>query len=169
MKTPIIHLQDLKHIPNSVLCYGHFTSVHAGHIRYLKHAKTLGQPLLLALIGDGTSGESPPYPFTQSERAEALSLVGIVDYIVLLEDKELTPAVEIIEPLRLGTELQSSHLAEAISLVTSQGGSIQFHGGEVTYASAELLINSESEIRLNRRNQFIAAIVGVSIPVLLIR
>ena len=121
MKTPIIHLQDLKHIPNSVLCYGHFTSVHAGHIRYLKHAKTLGQPLLLALIGDGTSGESPPYPFTQSERAEALSLVGIVDYIVLLEDKELTPAVEIIEPsyLVLGTELQnSSHLAEAISLVT---------------------------------------------------
>ena len=160
MKTPVIHLKDFKTIANSVLCYGHFTSVHAGHIRYLKHAKSLGKPLLLALIGDGLQEESHPYPFTQSERAEALSLLGISDYIILLEDKELTSAVKKIKPsfLVLGTELQnSSYLSEAIALVTSQGGSVRFHGGDVTYASAELLTNSESDIRRYRRNQFISA------------
>ena len=61
--------------------------------------------------------------------------------------------------IRIATELQnSSYLAEAISLVTSQGGSVQFHAGEVTYASAELLL-TQSEIRLNRRNQFLLHVI----------
>ena len=35
-----------------VLCYGHFNIIHPGHIRYLEHAKSLGQQLIVAVQGD---------------------------------------------------------------------------------------------------------------------
>ena len=40
---------DLENIPkDATLAYGHFTTIHAGHIRYLKHAKGLGSELIIA-------------------------------------------------------------------------------------------------------------------------
>ena len=41
-----------------------------GHIRYLKHAKSLGKHLVVGLIGET---ENARYPFSQNERAEALN------------------------------------------------------------------------------------------------
>ncbi len=35
-----------------VLCYGHFNIIHPGHIRFLEHAKSLGQQLIVAVQGD---------------------------------------------------------------------------------------------------------------------
>ena len=48
MASNIINLNDLKKYNNFVLGYGHFTTIHPGHIRYLKHAKTLGNFLIIA-------------------------------------------------------------------------------------------------------------------------
>ena len=65
-----------------VLTYGHFSTIHPGHIRYLRHARGLGEQLVVALIGDGCSNS---YPFSQQERAEALGLLGIADAVLLLK------------------------------------------------------------------------------------
>ena len=43
---------DLSQYSDSVLAYGHFDTIHAGHIRYLKHAKTLADTLIVAVQGD---------------------------------------------------------------------------------------------------------------------
>ena len=49
----IFSIKELpKSLQNIVITYGHFDSIHPGHIRYLMHAKNLGGTLVVALRGD---------------------------------------------------------------------------------------------------------------------
>jgi len=156
----LLRLEQAANLRGCVLGYGHFTTIHPGHIRYLRHARSLGPTLAVALVGDGPADQPSPYPFRQEERAEALGLLGIADAIVLLEADELSRAIEQLQPavLVLGTELQGAPQLEApLALLRAQGGSVQFHAGEVSYASADLLNSSERDLRHQRRQQFAAA------------
>ena len=38
---------------SKVVCLHYFTTIHPGHIRYLRHARALGDKFIIALIGDG--------------------------------------------------------------------------------------------------------------------
>ncbi len=160
MNSSHLSLQDdeaLERLQGCVLAFGHFTTIHPGHIRYLRHARSLGPQLVVALVGDGPVDQPPPYPFSQAERAEALGLLSIADAIVLLQAEELSSAIERLRPavLVLGTELQGAlGLDEPLALLRAQGGSVQFHAGEVSYASADLLTASERDLRQQRRQQF---------------
>jgi rfaE bifunctional protein kinase chain/domain len=152
-------LDQAASLQGCVLAYGHFTTIHPGHIRYLRHARGLGDKFTIALIGDGETGQSP-FLFPQSERAEALSLLGIAYAIVLLKGDELSEAIQVIRPevMVLGTELQGrSEMVQPLELLKAQGGSVQFHAGEVSYASTALLTSSEKDLRQQRRLQFSAA------------
>ena len=84
MHAKLIRLDEAKTFQGCVLTYGHFSTIHPGHIRYLRHARNLVKNLWLRLIGDGGSTS---YPFNQQERAEALSLLGIADAVLLLTGK----------------------------------------------------------------------------------
>jgi len=156
----LLTLEQAASLQGCVLAYGHFTTIHPGHIRYLRHARSLGPSLAVALVGDGPPDQPSPYPFRQPERAEALSLLGIADAIVLLQADELSDAIATLRPevLVLGTELQGApRLQQPLALLKAQGGSVQFHAGEVSYASADLLTSSERDLRQQRRLQFAAA------------
>lgn len=160
MNQILIPLEQAANLQGCVLCYGHFTTIHPGHIRYLRHARSLSTTLAVAIIGDGPTDQPSPYPFRQEERAEALSLLGIADAIVLLKADELSEAIKTLRPeaLVLGTELQGAQrLEQPLALLKAQGGSVQFHAGEVSYASVELLTSSEQVLRQQRRLQFAAA------------
>lgn len=139
---------------DSTLAYGHFTTIHTGHIRYLRHAKELGSSLAIALIGDVRNHDGKlRYPFSQLERAEALELLGIADQIILLQQEELDKAVSVLEPkvLVLGTEYENdSSLGKSLNVIESYGGSVAFHAGESSYATADLLLSSERDLRLSR-------------------
>ena len=55
MKTKLIKLKDINASHKGfVLTYGHFTTIHAGHIRYLKYAKSKGKKLIISLLGDNS-------------------------------------------------------------------------------------------------------------------
>jgi rfaE bifunctional protein kinase chain/domain len=158
--TPLLKLEQAEKLQGCVLAYGHFSTIHPGHIRYLRHARSLGQRLVVALIGDGGSNHDKPYPFEQRERAEALSLLGLADAIVLLQADELGSAIEQLQPktLVLGTEFEhQAKLAKPLAQLRVQGGSVQFHAGDVHYASADLLTTSERDLRQQRIQQFNAA------------
>ena len=160
MSKRLIALCDASNLSGCVMAYGHFTTIHPGHIRYLKHAQSLGSSLVIALLGDNTPGETAPYPFLQEERAEALDLLGMAEAIVKLEGNELIDAIRIIRPavVVFGTELEGAQeLEEPIALLKKQGGEVQFHAGEVHYASADLLNASERDLRQIRRRQFAEA------------
>ena len=151
---------DLK---NCVLGYGHFNTIHPGHIRYLKHAKSLDKNLVIALIGDSIKGTENSFRFKQRDRAEALELLQITDYIICLEDNELDKVVKELEPkiLVLGNEFESTknkNILKALNFQRQSNKRIHFHAGEINYASTELLLGSENELIKKRKNQFLKAL-----------
>ena len=157
MSTQILKLSEAAHWKGSVLAYGHFTSIHPGHIRYLRHACSLGRKLLVALIGDGSDFH---YPFNQIERAEALSLLGIADGILLLQADELDQAIAVLEPtvLVLGNEYKDKpEIQLTLTQHRQRGGCVQFHAGETHYATADLLTGSKRDLSQQRLYLFRAA------------
>ena len=161
MISKIIKTKNIDKLPkHSVLAYGHFTTIHAGHIRYLRHAKKMGGKFIVALLGDeGRIGDSK-YAFKQNERAEALSLLSIADYIILMENITLKYCLEKISPkvLVLGKEFENSKekdINESIKFQLINKREVHFHAGDINYANADLLINSESELSLSRKNLFV--------------
>ncbi len=55
----ISSLESIIEYDDVVLVYGHFSSFHHGHIRFLKASKEEGKTLIVALMGD------PPNASTQ--------------------------------------------------------------------------------------------------------
>lgn len=158
---------NFKNLPdklkNCVLGYGHFNTIHPGHIRYLKHAKSLNNKLVIALIGDSKITKKNNFRFKQSERAESLELLKITDYIVCLEENELDKLIEELEPsvLVLGKEFETSkdeNILKAMNFQIKSKKTILFHAGEVNYASTELLLGSENELLKRRKDKFISAL-----------
>ena len=161
MNVPIFTIENCPIINEAVLAYGHFNSVHPGHIRYLKKASSQGKSLFVAVLPDTNKGNNREYKFTQKERAEGLTSLNVVDGIVLLKDEEysLVNAINALKPafLVLGTEFENSNeseIIEAIKVMKKNGLKVQFHAGEVQYASTELLENSESYLQKNNKIKF---------------
>lgn len=147
-------MREASDFRNCVLTYGHFNTIHPGHIRYLRHARTLGRKLVVALIGD-SSGTS--YPFKQQERAEALSLLNIADALLLLKTDVIDDVIGELQPtvLVLGNEYKDRpEIQGALTKQRNQGGGVQFHAGDVNYATADLLSNSEKDLRQKRQQLF---------------
>ena len=48
------YLKDLKQ--KKIIAYGHFSSIHPGHIRYLQNARSLGEILIVVIKGDKNKG-----------------------------------------------------------------------------------------------------------------
>ncbi len=156
MPTQSLRLEDAASWQGCVLAYGHFNTIHPGHIRYLRHARGLGKQLVVALIGDGKTR----YAFQQQERAEALSLLGIADAVLLLEADELDEAIDVLQPkvLVLGNEFKhNAEIQTTLVQQRQQGGAVQFHAGDIHYATADLLSGSERDLRQERRSLFQAA------------
>jgi D-beta-D-heptose 7-phosphate kinase/D-beta-D-heptose 1-phosphate adenosyltransferase len=83
-----------------VFTNGCFDILHAGHVRYLAAAKKLGDALIVGLNSDSSvrrikGKERPIVP--EAERAEVLSGLESVDFIVIFD--EPTP-IKLIETLR---------------------------------------------------------------------
>ena len=88
------------------LAYGHFSSIHPGHIRYLQNAKSFGSKLVIGLRGDNDKPKSEKYIFSMKERSESLAMLKIADLLVSLDNDELTELVKQLKPkvIILGTE-----------------------------------------------------------------
>lgn len=154
MSSQLIYLEHFSDWIGCVMAYGHFSTIHPGHIRYLRHAKNLGKPLIIALIGDD---DGCNYPFNQKERAEALSLLGIADAVLQLKSDELSKALEKLKPsiLVLGNEYKErAGIQTIIKQQQKIGGTVQFHAGDVKYANADLLGSSEGLVKQRRRHMY---------------
>ena len=91
-------IDKVNNIDIDVLTYGHFNSIHPGHIRFLEYAKTKGENITVALIGDSIKDGKKRFMFCQNERAKSLSHLSMVDKIILLEDDEINKLVSISKP-----------------------------------------------------------------------
>ncbi|HDN95289.1 MAG TPA: D-glycero-beta-D-manno-heptose 1-phosphate adenylyltransferase [Nitrospirae bacterium] len=71
-----------------VFTNGCFDILHAGHIRYLNEARKMGDILVLGLNADrSVSSIKPGRPVVpEAQRAEVLSALSMIDYIVLFDE-----------------------------------------------------------------------------------
>ena len=98
MSQKIFSIKDIQEQEIDVLTYGHFNTIHPGHIRYLEYAKAKGTNLSVALIGDGKDKLQRKFQFSQDERARSLILLPLIDKVILLEDEELDKLIEFVNP-----------------------------------------------------------------------
>ncbi|MEK7841545.1 MAG: adenylyltransferase/cytidyltransferase family protein, partial [Deltaproteobacteria bacterium] len=96
-KNKLVSLRTLKkHIGSArkkgktiVFTNGCFDIIHAGHVRYLNKSKSLGDILIAGLNSDISvkkiKGEKRPI-VPQKERAEVLSGLEAVDYVVIFNE-----------------------------------------------------------------------------------
>ena len=75
-----------------VFTNGCFDLIHTGHVRYLQQARAIGDALAVAVNSDRTvrelKGDGRPI-LLDGERAEVLTALSCVDYVVVFDD--LTP------------------------------------------------------------------------------
>lgn len=84
-----------------VFTNGCFDILHAGHVRYLKKARSLGTILVVGLNSDSSvrSIKGPTRPIVpQRERSEVLSALECVDYVVLFSGPTPLKLIEAIKP-----------------------------------------------------------------------
>ncbi len=80
---------------------GCFDLLHAGHIRYLRQAKALGDLLIVGLNSDRSVAlwKSPDRPFVPQEyRLEVLAAVRYVDYVILFDERSPVRLLELLKP-----------------------------------------------------------------------
>ena len=83
-----------------VFTNGCFDIIHAGHIKYLRHAKSLGDILVVGLNSDASvSRIKPKRPINpQEQRAEVLSSLDMVDYVTIFEEDTPYELIRVLKP-----------------------------------------------------------------------
>lgn len=114
----------------AVFTNGCFDILHIGHVRYLKKSAQFGDILIIGLNSDASvkrlKGESRPIN-NESDRAELLSELGFVDYVVIFEEDTPANLLDEIKPdiYTKGADYTVKTLPEA-QVVIRNGGKIEF-------------------------------------------
>lgn len=84
-----------------VVTNGCFDILHVGHVRYLQKTKEFADKLIVMLNSDvsvkALKGEGRPIN-NENDRAEILSALSCVDYVVLFDEKSPAKLLEDIKP-----------------------------------------------------------------------
>src|SRR5512137_773066 len=84
-----------------VFTNGCFDLLHAGHVRYLNQARSLGDALIVGLNSDDSvhalKGEGRPL-VPEGERAEVLAALACIDYIFIFDDPTPGRVIDAIVP-----------------------------------------------------------------------
>jgi D-beta-D-heptose 7-phosphate kinase/D-beta-D-heptose 1-phosphate adenosyltransferase len=84
-----------------VFTNGVFDLLHPGHVRYLQHARSLGDLLIVGLNADASvrKNKGPDRPITpEGERAELLAALECVDAVVIFDQDTPADIVRLIQP-----------------------------------------------------------------------
>ena len=109
---------------------GCFDILHVGHVRYLEKTKTFADVLIVALNSDKSvksiKGESRPIN-KEEDRAEVLSALKCVDYVVLFDEDSPIELLLKIKPdvYTKGADYTVETLPEAKRIIEA-GGRIEF-------------------------------------------
>ena len=114
----------------TVFTNGCFDILHIGHVRYLKESAKCGDILIIGLNSDSSvkrlKGEARPIN-NELDRAELLSELGFVDYVVIFEQDSPIELLDEIKPdiYTKGADYTIETLPEA-KIVMKNGGKVEF-------------------------------------------
>ncbi len=131
LKNLLIKVSELKSENKIIVTTnGCFDIIHAGHVRYLKKAKELGDVLIVCLNSDESvkklKGPSRPLN-NMHDRAEVLTALNSVDYAVIFEEDTPSAILEKIKPdIHVkGGDYSEETLPEA-DVIKKNGGKVCF-------------------------------------------
>jgi D-beta-D-heptose 7-phosphate kinase/D-beta-D-heptose 1-phosphate adenosyltransferase len=84
-----------------VFTNGVFDLLHAGHVRYLQQARSLGDVLIVGLNSDRSVrvNKGPGRPITpENERAEILGALAAVDAVVVFDEETPYDLIKAVQP-----------------------------------------------------------------------
>ena len=122
---------------------GAFDLLHVGHIRYLEGAKREADRLVVAINSDksvrGLKGPSRPI-LPETDRAELVSALRAVDYVVIFHEATVTPLLELLKPdvHCKGTDYTVDTVPER-ETVRAYGGRIAIVGDPKDHSTTDLL------------------------------
>lgn len=134
-----------------VLTNGYFDLLHVGHVRYLQAARGLGDVLIVALNADATARRTkdPRRPIVpEAERAEVLTALSCVDYVLLFQEDTAELVVSLLQPdvYVKGGDYTAASLPEA-SVVAGYGGRVvvlPFEAGHSTTTIVDTILERYS-------------------------
>ncbi len=126
-----------------VLANGCFDLLHVGHVRYLQGARRLGDALLVAVNSDASVRrlKGPGRPLmAESERAEIVSALGCVDYVLIFPDDTVDALISGLRPAvhAKGTDYTEETVPERAS-VLSAGGAVAIVGDAKRHSTRDLI------------------------------
>ncbi|MFQ6037516.1 MAG: adenylyltransferase/cytidyltransferase family protein [Candidatus Aminicenantales bacterium] len=126
-----------------VLANGCFDLIHAGHVRYLKESKRLGDILVVALNSDSSirkiKGKGRPI-LKAKERAEILTAFSAVDYITFFDEPTVDRVLLTLKPHvhAKGSDYTHETVPER-ETVNGLGGEITIAGGPKIHSTSDLI------------------------------
>jgi rfaE bifunctional protein nucleotidyltransferase chain/domain len=112
-----------------VFTNGVFDLLHPGHVRYLQHARGLGDALIVGVNSDRSARaleKGPNRPInSERERAEVIAALASVDAVVIFDEETPHDIVVALEPdvLVKGADWAEGTIVGA-DLVASRGGQV---------------------------------------------
>lgn len=126
-----------------VFTNGVFDLVHVGHLRYLQHARGLGDALLVGLNSDRSVRRirGPERPITTaSERAEILEALACVDGVVIFDEETPRDLIAAIQPdvLVKGADWAEDAIVGR-DIVEARGGRVVRVGTEPGHSTSAII------------------------------
>src|SRR3954470_10467352 len=102
-KTEAIALAQRLRVDGKIIVFtnGVFDLLHVGHLRYLQHARALGDALIVGLNSDRSVRQikGPDRPMTaEDERAEILEALACVDGVVIFDEDTPHDLIAALQP-----------------------------------------------------------------------
>ena len=147
----IVKLSELKDIIENekrrgkkiVFGNGCFDLLHVGHVRYLKGAKQLGDILVVAINDDSSVtglGKRKQVVTPAAERAEIVSAIDCVDYVITFGDPTVENLLLALKPdiHAKGTDYTEGNVPER-NIVLSYGGRVAIVGDPKDHSTRDII------------------------------
>ena len=133
----------LVHGKKVVLANGCFDIVHVGHVRYLQHARKMGDVLVVAINSDKSMGliKDPGRPILgERERVSLVSALRPVDHVVLFDEPDVSRVLDVLRPAihAKGTDYTDETVPER-DRVLVYGGEVRIAGDPKNHSTRDII------------------------------
>ena len=132
------------------LAHGVFDILHLGHIKHFEDIKKndLTAKLFVTITGDNYVKRGPGRPyFKENQRAEMLSSISYVDYVIIIQEQTAQTSINLIKPNiyfkgkdYLNLKDFTGNLKKELNLVKKYNGEIAFTETEKFYAKENIFL-----------------------------
>ena len=126
-----------------IFANGCFDLIHVGHVRYLQHARRMGDLLIVAINADRSvkalKGSGRPF-LNEDDRAEILAAFECVDFVVTFDEPDVRGLLDRLRPdiHAKGTDYTEATVPER-DVVQAYGGQVRIAGDPKDHSTRDLM------------------------------